>query len=346
MQLVAKILVFLLLTCEAHALSSSATIRIGSRPSKLALVQAKTFQQSLHDVIPTIKTEIVSIDASGDNISPIAASQDVPLAMKGVDFVGSLDAALADGTIDVAVHSLKDIPPDNRWKDDLVIGSYSDREDPLDVLVSDGYSTLSDLPKNARVGSASIRRQAQLLSLRPDVEVVNIRGNVQARIAALERGDVDALILAAAGLERLSKSEPDGIAPHHRISLDDMLPGAGQGIVAAVCRKDDDRLLSLLELIDNASSRISAVAERAFLDAIDTMQHNWPGRPPVAAFMSLDDHEWTFRGMLLTPDGTKKVGALHRLPQNCSSSDAFELGTRAGYEVREKAGTSFFVDTK
>lgn len=189
-------------------------------------------QQLLHDAIESsdstmisqIQSEIVPIDASGDNNSPIAVSQDVPLAMMGVDFVGSLDAALADGKIDVAVHSLKDIPPNNRWKDDLVIGSYSDREDPLDVLVSDRYYTLSSLPKNARVGSASVRRQAQLLSYRPDVEVVNVRGNVQARIAALERGDVDALILAAAGLERISKNEPIAM-PYHQIRADDLLPG-------------------------------------------------------------------------------------------------------------------------
>ena len=350
----AKSLCFLLLVCATtHGLSGSTTIRIGSRPSKLALVQATRVQQLLHDAIESndstispIQSEIVPIDASGDNNSPIAASQDVPLAMKGVDFVGSLDAALADGKIDVAVHSLKDIPPDNRWKNDLVIGSYSDREDPLDVLVSDRYFTLSSLPKNARVGSSSIRRQAQLLSHRPDVELVNVRGNVQARIAALERGDVDALILAAAGLERISKNEPIAM-PYHHIPAEDMLPGAGQGIVAAVCRKEDDKMVSLLKMIDNPSSRIAAVAERAFLDVIDTMQHDWSGRPPVAAHMSLDtcNQEWTFRAILLTPDGAKKVEGLRLMPQKCGSSDAFELGTWAGREVKERAGTSFFADT-
>lgn len=350
-----KILCFLLLVCATHALSGSTTIRIGSRPSKLALVQAKKIQQLLHDAIESsndstispLQSEIVPIDAAGDNNSPIAASQDVPLAMKGVDFVGSLDSALADGRIDVAVHSLKDIPPANRWKDDLVIGSYSDREDPLDVLVSDRYFTLSSLPENVRVGSASIRRQAQLLSHRPDLKVVNVRGNIQARIAALERGDVDALILAAAGLERISKHEPIAM-PYHQIPADDMLPGAGQGVVAAVCRKEDDKMVSLLKLIDDPSSRIAAVAERAFLDVIDTMKHNWPGRPPVAAHMSLDtcNQAWTFRGILLAPDGTRKIRVVHRLPQKISSSDAFELGTKAGQEVKEKAGTSFFADTK
>ena len=346
----------LVATCSVSypCLERGTAIRIGSRPSKLALVQAKMIQQLLHDAIESndstisqIQSEIVPIDASGDNNIPIAASQDVPLAMKGVDFVGSLDAALADGKIDVAVHSLKDIPPDNRWKNDLVIGSYSDREDPLDVLVSDRYYALSSLPKNARVGSASVRRQAQLLSYRPDVEVVNVRGNVQARIAALERGDVDALILAAAGLERISKNEPIAM-PYHQIPADDLLPGAGQGIVAAVCRTDDDEMVSLLKLIDNPSSRVAAVAERAFLDVIDTMQHDWPGRPPVAAHMSLDtcNQEWTFQGILLTPDGKRKIRVVHRLPRKCSSSDAFTLGTKAGHEVKEKAGNSFFADTK
>jgi len=316
------------------------------------MVQAKKIQQLLHDAIQAndstsspIRSEIVPIDAAGDNNSPVAASQDVPLAMKTVDFTGALDDALTDGTIDVAVHSLKDIPPSNRWKDDLVIGSYSEREDPLDVLVSDECSTLAGLPKNARVGSASIRRQAQLLSHRPDVKVVSIRGNVIARLAALERGDVDALILAAAGLERLSRSESnDSISlPYHRIDADDVLPGVGQGIIAAVCRKDDHKTLSLLNFVDNRTSRITAVAERAFLNVVDTMEHEWPGRPPCAAYMSRDDKGYLFRGVLLTPNGTKKVETSLRIPIKCSTSEAFGLGTKAGRELREKAGTSFFV---
>ena len=359
--LVAEIALFFLPLCTfTHALSSSgssSTIRIGSRPSNLALIQAKMIQQLLHDAIQTndstslIQTEIVPIDSSGDISSSIAASQDVPLAMKAVDFTGSLDDALGDGIIDVAVHSLKDIPPANRWKEGLLIGAYSNREDPLDVLISDRCKTLADLPKGARVGSASIRRQAQLLSHRPDVTVVNIRGNVQARIAALERGDVDALILAAAGLERLAKSESGGniiSAPYkyNKISADEMLPGAGQGIIATACRRssDDDNILSLLKQIDNPSSRVAAVAERAFLDVIDTMKHEWAGRPPVAAYMSQDDHGWTFRGLLLTPDGMKKVRTLQRLPQECSAGDAFTLGTRVGYDLREKAGDSFYTE--
>ena len=177
--------------------------------------------------------------------------------------------------------------------------------------------------------------------------MVNVRGNVQARIAALERGDVDALILAAAGLQKISKNEPIAM-PYYQIPAEDLLPGAGQGIVAAVCHTDDDEMVSLLKLIDNPSSRVAAVAERAFLDVIDTMQHDWPGRPPVAAHMSLDacNQEWTFQGILLTPDGTRKIRVVHRLPRKCSSRDAFALGTKAGHEVKEKAGNSFFADIK
>jgi len=362
-RLVAEIAFFWLSACTfTHALSSSSTsrtIRIGSRPSNLAMIQAKKIQQLLQDAImqqsnvstttSLVQTQIVPIDASGDINSPIAAaSQDVPLAMTAVDFTGSLDDALADGAIDVAVHSLKDIPPANRWKDGLAIGSYSDREDPLDVLVSPDRCcrTLADLPRDARVGSASLRRQAQLLSHRPDLQVVNIRGNVQARVAALERGDVDALLLAAAGLQRLAKSESGGdivTTPYHTISADEMLPGAGQGIIATACRTSDDYVTSLLKWIDNPNSRVAAVAERAFLDVMDTMKHEWPGRPPVAAYMSQDDRGWTFRGLLLTPDGTRRVRTMHRLPQMCSPSDAFALGTRAGHELRERAGNSFFT---
>ena len=178
---------------------TSLSLRIGTRSSKLAQTQARQFQELL-EFKHSINTELVPIDASGDKTK--SSTQNLPLAIQGVDFTGALDEALADGIVDVVVHSLKDIPPDNRWRinadeSKTMIGAYlGPRENPLDVLVSKEYQSIQSLPIGATVGSASVRRQAQLLACRPDLEIVNIRGNVNARLAALDRGELDGLILA------------------------------------------------------------------------------------------------------------------------------------------------------
>lgn len=352
------LLVLLSFSLAASALStgnfsSVSRLRIGTRPSNLALIQAKRFEAALLDAITTtenddenvLQTVIVPIGASGDMKGAIAETQDVPLALKGVDFTGNLDDAVVDGKIDVAVHSAKDVPPENRWRDGLTIGCHLERADPCDVLVGP-YSSFADLPFGARVGSASIRRQAQLLSQRPDVMVVNVRGNVQARLAALENGDVDELILAAAGLDRLSRSGKSTfrLPEYHRIPVYNMLPGAAQGIIAVVCRADDDETLSLLQCLDNYEARIAATAERALLDVVDEIKHSWPGRPPVAAYMSPDGEGWTLRGLLATPDGTRVVRTLQTETSGCDYERAYELGQMAGKDLVNKAGTTFLVD--
>ena len=189
-----------------HALTAR-TIRIGTRSSKLALTQAKKLEDALHN----INTELVHIDAAGDTKSQDGKTptQMLPLAVGEVDFTGALDAAVLDGSVDVAVHSQKDIPPECRWNDvttkdepRLVIGAcLGPRETPQDVLITDDSSinSIQTLPYGARVGSASIRRQAQLKSIRSDLNIINIRGNVDARLQALDNGEVDGLILAMAG---------------------------------------------------------------------------------------------------------------------------------------------------
>ena len=349
-----------LLPSKSYALSSTRTsvtlLRIGTRPSNLALIQAKEVEIALLDAIKStntdnereLQTEIVAIDASGDKKEPIASTQDVPLAMTAVDFTGSLDDALIAGTIDAAVHSTKDLPPANRWRDGLTIACHiGPRADPCDVLVG-SYSSFAELPRGARVGSASIRRQAQLLSHRPDVTVVNLRGNVQARLAALENGDVDALILAAAGLDRLESGNSHGkridVPKYHKVPVENMLPGAAQGIVCVTCRADDNDVLSLLQRIDNKEARIAATAERALLDVVDKgVQHKWPGRPPVAAYMLRDDDGWTLRGLLATPNGSKVIRTLQRETIDCSNERASELGELAGRDLLNEAGTTFLA---
>ena len=193
---------------SAAASSKSSPLRIGTRSSKLAKTQAITFQTALHnaddgDSDSILHSELVYIDASGDQKGKASTTQQLPLAVTGVNFVQALDDALLNGSIDVAVHSLKDIPPACRWNDDLIIGAYlGPRETPQDVLITnidtDGsvvVDSIQTLPRGARVGSASIRRQAQLLAIRSDLNIVNIRGNVDARLKALDNGEIDALIL-------------------------------------------------------------------------------------------------------------------------------------------------------
>ena len=176
-----------------------------------------------------------------------------------------------------------------------------------------------------------MRRQAQLLARRPDVRVVNIRGNVLERLAALDNGDVDALILAKAGLDRLAESRAD----IHPIPLDDMLPGAAQGIISVVCRGDDAATTATLRRIDDVDSRNCVTAERALLDVVDeSLRRKWPGRPPVAAYCCGS----VLRGKLATPDGSAVVETSDALRDGESFED---LGRRVGQALVEQAGSAF-----
>lgn len=396
-------------TTPAHSSSTSTTIKIGTRFSKLALVQAHKFQTAIEqnivsksDSSPLIHAQIVPIDTSGDqtknkhtlngNKNGGAGSiQDLPMAVQGVDFMGALDDAISNGSVDVAVHSLKDIPPESRWgaiehgeneKPNVMIGAYlGPRANPFDVLVtintqersSSSIESIQSLPFGARVGSSSIRRHAQLKAHRPDLQLVNIRGNVDARIKALENEEVDALILAQAGLERLGII--DDFNNNDRIKQDNneyrdcrfctipaetMLPGAGQGIIAVTCKSDNQEILSILQSVDDFEVRMAATAERAFLDIVQSISP-WNGRPPLAAFMSPpslsktqqdDDYGinntgdesslWIFRGLLATPDGSHVIRVRHTLKNDdCNEESAYNLGRLAGDEVVGLAGDDF-----
>ena len=176
-----------------------------------------------------------------------------------------------------------------------------------------------------------MRRQAQLLSRRPDARVINIRGNVGARLAALDAGEVDALILAKAGLDRLAESRAD----IHPIPLENMLPGAAQGIIACVCRADDAATTATLQRIDDVNSRHCVTAERALLDVVDeSLRRKWPGRPPVAAYCCGS----VLRGKLATPDGSAVVETSDALRDGESFED---LGRRVGRALVEKCGDEF-----
>ena len=355
-----NLIVFLLLVvlhcgtrcCTSLSLTNNnLVVRIGTRSSELAQTQARHFQELLQRKHINIKTEILPIDASGDKtgVANKTSTQQLPLAIQGVDFTGALDVALADGIVDVVVHSLKDIPPANRWRintdaPQVTIGAYlGPRENPLDVIVmSKQYNSIQSLPTGAKVGSASIRRQAQLLAYRPDLNIINIRGNIDARLKALDREELDGLILAFAGLKRLGLLfDNDTIYQCKPIPADVMLPGVGQGIIAVTCRTNDARTMSLLKEVDNHDNRIAATTERSFLDSVDYLSP-WSGRPPVAGLMIRREEFWQFRGLLATPDGSK-VLTVHETLQNshCNEAAGLKLGREAANDLLKQAGDDF-----
>jgi hydroxymethylbilane synthase len=339
------------------------TLRIGTRPSPLAKVQARSVAEALRKKISAdeLQIQIVEIKTKDDQMSRSTAStQSTPLAVKSIDFTGALDQALLNNEIDAAVHSLKDIPPTARWCDGLDIVCCLPREDPMDVLVSlDGYSSLRDLPPNrTRVGTSSVRRQAQILSLRDDLELINLRGNVEARLDALRDGKVDALILASAGLNRLIHSNHANVHDFndlkwHNIPSEEMLSGACQGIIGISTRASDTTTSDWLSKINDADASITAAAERAFLDVLDSFRPStysntdmeWTGRPPLAALMAKnrnEDNSWTFQGMLARPDGSKVLRSIMNAPTCISMNEGRELGMACAKHLLENAGPEFY----
>ena len=350
----------LLLALLTIASSAALHVKIGTRPSPLAIFQAEFFSSAIVSSDPSVTVEIICLASTGDVKG--RKRQDTPLALAPPDFVGAIDDAVVDGTVDVGVHSLKDVPPDDRWMHGgeggdalLTIACHLPRASPFDVLL--GGASLSDLPPDARIGSSSIRRQAQLLSIRPDVTPVNLRGDVRARLDALDAGEVDALVLARAGLERLNIdwermrfSNGSGSA---LLTPEEMLPGCAQGIIGAVCRSDNAEIRELLRSVDDSDTRIAALAERAVLSAVDGLAP-WEGRPPLAALMQrsevITDEEgmrpelgWELRAMLAHPDGEKVLKIRRTASAACSNKGAIGLGREVGKELLKQAGPSFFV---
>ena len=282
-------------------------IRIGSRGSALALWQSHHVRDRLQHAHPGVEIEIEIISTTGDKIL------DVPLAKigdKGL-FTKEIDRALLDGRVDFAVHSLKDIP--TRIEAGLALAAVGKREDPSDALiVAAGMpAKLSELPRGARVGTSSLRRRAQLLALRPDIEVLDLRGNVDTRLAQVAAGKSDAIILALAGIKRLGFAD----RASDILGDDDWLPAVGQGALGIVCRDDDAdtrRILSVLD--DNATHRATA-AERAFLRELEG-----GCQVPIAALAHATDRAVHLRGLVASLDGK------HILRGERNGTDATTLG--------------------
>lgn len=295
-------------------------IRIGSRGSALALWQANHIRDRLlglrsrdgHACVAAV--EIVVIRTTGDRIQNVALSE---VGGKGL-FTKELEEALYDGSIDIAVHSMKDMPSD--LPPGLVIGSVPEREDPRDALVLPAgmYATghgLSVLPEGAVVGTSSLRRRAQLLAARPDLHIINLRGNVDTRLAKLDRAEdgLNAIVLACAGLRRL------GLGNRINVSLppETMLPAVGQGALAIESVGDRFDVKSILDLLDDPATRIATTAERAFLA---TLEGNC--QVPLAAYATLAGPHLVIDGLVASPDGV----VVHRERVDGPAEDAEALG--------------------
>jgi len=269
------------------------TLIVGTRASKLALWQTNFVIQKLRQLFPDLQCRIQTFKTIGDDI----VDRPLPeLGGKGV-FTARLEQALLGQDVDIAVHSLKDLPIE--VTPGLALGAITSRVDVRDVLVTRYGETLQSLPKGAHVGTSSLRRQAQLLLARPDLTMRQIRGNVETRIRKVKSGDYDATVLAAAGVDRLGFTD----AVSDRLSLDLMLPAPGQGALAIQCRADDNYVLDVLAAIDNANDRATVTAERAFLAGL-----GGGCAAPVAAFAQVgSDGHLEMTALVANPDGSGSV---------------------------------------
>lgn len=289
-------------------------IKIATRQSPLALWQAEYVANRLQQAHPGIQTELVKMVTQGDKIL------DAPLAKiggKGL-FVKELEQGMLDGVADIAVHSMKDVPVD--FPDGLHLAVILPREDPCDAFVSNKYQSLGDLPANAKIGTSSLRRQCQIAEHFPTAQILSLRGNVNTRLAKLDAGDYDAIILAAAGLKRL------GFAARITQQLDTTisLPAIGQGAVGIECRIDDDEINSLLQPLHDRDSTIRVRAERA-------MNARLKGgcQVPIAGFAELQDGQLYMRGLVGKPDGS----IIYRAERIGSVEDAEEIGRSIADEL-------------
>lgn len=265
-------------------------IRVGTRGSPLALRQATLVADRLRALARDRAVEIVPMKTSGDRLAQVSLGE---FGGKGL-FVKELEEALLAGRVDLAVHSLKDMPAE--LPEGLCLAAFPSRDDPRDVLVSRAGGGIADLPRGAVVGTSSLRRRALLLSMRPDLKIEAIRGNVDTRLAKLSMGDWDAIVVAAAGLARL------GLAPGNARPLapDEFVPAVGQGILAIEARSSDRQLRSLLSGMDDPTTRAQAEAERGFLRQLRASCHT-----PVAAHARVVNEELSLEGLVASPDGRR-----------------------------------------
>ncbi len=268
------------------------TLRIATRKSPLALWQANFVKDRLEALHPDLQVELVPMSTQGDKIL------DTPLAKVGGKglFVKELETAMLEGRADIAVHSMKDVPVE--FPDGLGLHTICEREDPRDAFVSNYFNQIDELPQGAVVGTSSLRRQCQLRAARPDLVIRDLRGNVNTRLAKLDAGEYDAIILAAAGLKRLEMA--------HRIAAfiepEQSLPANGQGAVGIECRLDDHELHALLAPLEHPETRIRVLTERAMNRALQG-----GCQVPIGAYALVEGEEVWLRGLVGSPDGSRVI---------------------------------------
>jgi hydroxymethylbilane synthase len=302
-------------------MNHNSILRIGSRGSQLALWQAHHIRDLLLAHGHQVTIEI--IHTTGDKIT------DVPLAKVGTKgmFTKEIEEALAEGRIDLAVHSLKDLPTE--LSPGFAIAAITEREDPRDVLCSSKFQSIEELPHGARVGTSSLRRQAQLMALRPDLEIHPLRGNVDTRLRKLEAGDYDAIILAAAGVYRLGKTE----LVRQKIPTDIMCPAAGQGALGIEIRAGDTATARHLEFLDNAAARATTTCERALLNKL-----GGGCQVPIGASAEMRDGQLHLEAIVARPDGTKV------LRESRSGEDPVMLGESVGDTLLQRGGAEILEE--
>ncbi len=309
--------------------SPASPLKIGTRGSPLALAQAYETRRRLGAAYDLSEAafEIVVIKTTGDDRTLIDADRPLKeIGNKGL-FTKEIEEALLQGGIDIAVHSMKDMPV--AQPEGLLLDCYLPREDVRDAFVSPDKSGLAELATGAVVGTSSLRRRAQLLNRRPDLKVVEFRGNVQTRLKKLADGVADCTFLAMAGLNRMNMTE----VPATAIDTDDMLPAVAQGAIGIERRANDARVADMLAAIHHAETGQRLAAERAFLAALDGSCET-----PIAGLAELDGGMLRLRGEVLRPDGSEALAD----DRTCAVADGAELGAEMARDLLAKAGPGFF----
>lgn len=298
-----------------------ARLRIGSRGSQLALWQANHISSLLRERGHEIELEIIK--TTGDKITDVALAK---VGTKGM-FTKEIEDALAEGRVDLAVHSLKDLPTE--LPPGFEIAAITKRENPRDVFLSVKYASIQELPKGAKVGTSSLRRQAQLKVVRPYLDIFPLRGNVDTRVRKLEEGNYEAIILAAAGLFRLGKTQ----MVKQVIDEEMMCPAAGQGALGIEIRKGDAAMREHLRFLDDASARATTTCERALLNKL-----GGGCQVPIGAFAEMGDGVLRLMGICARPDGTELIREVQ------TGSDPVELGERTGETILRRGGDQILRD--
>lgn len=288
-------------------------LRIGTRGSALAIAQSEWIKDKIEGQYPDISIDLVRIRTKGDKIidSPLAK-----MGGKGL-FVKEIEDALLRKDVDLAVHSIKDVPAE--LPDGLCLPVFPEREDPRDAFISRFHTSIYDLPDGASIGTGSLRRSSQLLNIKPGLKIVSLRGNVDTRLKRLESGDMEAIILAAAGLNRLGLSD----RTTQFLSTDIFLPAIGQGALGIELRKDDERTLEILSFLNHRPTELAIRAERAFLKRLEG-----GCQVPIAGFGMIKDTDIILKGMVAELDGSRIIRDEVKGPENRPEELGFSLAEK------------------